>query len=419
MTISSVSPRRRGDLPAIRRRIELACFLFAVVSFAFWFGMVLNEPYQAFRIDVFVYRGGVEAILAGRPLYDPVYEQLYFVYPPFAALMFLPMAILNDTLLSAAMISLNLMLVIWTVGVTSREALGAGTVITRGAAACLGIGFTFLLVPLADTMWLGQINILLMALVVVDLIAVSRGRRWAGVALGIAAAIKLTPLLFVVFLLWSRRWRPAAIALGTFAASVALGFIALPKDALAFWASALRDTTRIAPSEWIVNQSFAGVVARFWPDAPIAVWFTGAAAVCALALFVGGRLLDRQLPVFAAAVVGVASAFAAPFSWEHHWIWLVILVWWPLDAAIVGFVNRDRRWPWWLLFAAIMLLLTARYDNGHGRAIGVFAFGGDDPASLWTMAYPLGAAGVLVALMSAELVGHPTRTPKVDPDTPK
>ena len=310
---SATAPRRRGDLPTIRRRIELLSFLFAVVSFAFWFGMVLNEPHEAFRIDVFVYRGGVEAILAGRPLYEPVYGPLYFVYPPFAALLFLPMAWLNDTWLSAATISLNLMLVIWTVGVTSREARGAGSVITRGAAACLGIGFMFLLVPLSDTMWLGQINILLMALVVADLIAVSRGRRWAGIAIGIAAGIKLTPLLFVVLLLWTRRWRPAALALGTFAATVALGFIAVPRDALAFWTVALRDTRRIAPSEWIVNQSFDGVIARFWPDAPGWVWLVGACLVCGAAILLGGRLLDRRLPILAAAVVGVASAFAAPF----------------------------------------------------------------------------------------------------------
>lgn len=76
----------------MRRRVELLAFLFAVVSFAFWFGLVLNEPHNAFRIDVFVYRGGVEAIQAGRPLYDPVYGPLYFVYPPFAALLFWPMA---------------------------------------------------------------------------------------------------------------------------------------------------------------------------------------------------------------------------------------------------------------------------------------------------------------------------------------
>ncbi len=415
---SATAPRRRGVEPTIRRRIELLSFLFAVVSFAFWFGMVLNEPHEAFRIDVFVYRGGVEAILAGRPLYEPVYGPLCFVYPPFAALLFLPMAWLNDTWLSAAMISLNLMLVIWTVGVTSREARGAGSVITRGAAACLGIGFMFLLVPLSDTMWLGQINILLMALVVADLIAVSRGRRWAGIAIGIAAGIKLTPLLFVVLLLWTRRWRPAALALGTFAATVALGFIAVPRDALAFWTVALRDTRRIAPSEWIVNQSFDGVIARFWPDAPGWVWLVGACLVCGAAILLGGRLLDRRLPILAAAVVGVASAFAAPFSWEHHWIWLVILCWWPLCAALVGFVNRDRRWPWWAGAAVAMPLLTARYDDGTGRAIGVFAFGGDDEASLWTMAYPLGAVAVLVALAVAELIGHPSRTPQVPPDGP-
>lgn len=404
--------RPRGDVATIRRQIELLAFLFAVVSFAAWFGMVQQEPDEAFRIDVFVYRGGVEAMLAGRPLYEPVFGPLYFVYPPFAALLFAPMALLNDTILSIVMITINMMLVIWTIGVISREARGAGSVITRGAAAALGLGFTLLLVPLADTLWLGQINIVLMALVVADLVAVHRGRRWAGVLIGIAAGIKLTPLLFVVLLLWSRRWRAALIALGTFAATVLIGFIALPRDAITFWTVALRDTRRIAPSDWIVNQSLDGVLARFWPDAPGWVWFVGASIVCGTAILLAGRFLDRGMPVLAAGVVGVATAFAAPFSWEHHWIWLVILVWWPLCAAIVGFVSRDRRWPWWALWAVFTTLLTARYDDGTGRAIGTFAFGGmDNPHSLWTAAYPLGATVIIAGLAIFEAIGRRPRPP--------
>lgn len=408
----------RGDIPTIRRRIELVAFLFAVVSFAYWFGMVLNEPHEAFRIDVFVYRGGVEAMLQGRPLYEPVHGPLYFVYPPFAALLFTPMVLMSDTVLSIAMITVNLMLVIWTVAMIAREAGGAGSIITRGTAACLGLGYTFLLLPLADTLFLGQINIVLMALVVADLVAVKGGKKWAGLLIGLAAGIKLTPLLFVLLLLWTRQWRAALTALITFAVTVALGLVLLWRDAVAFWTHAMLDTARIAPSEWIVNQSLDGVLARFWPDAPGWVWVVGASLVCGLAILLAGRLMRRGAPVLAAGVVGVASAFAAPFSWEHHWIWLVILGWWPLCAAIVGFVHRDRRWPWWAGWATFMMLLTLRYDNGEGRGIGVFAFGGPtDERSLWTVAYPLGATLLLAGLAASELAGHPPRTPKVPPST--
>ena len=79
----------------------------------------------------------------------------------------------------------------------------------------------------------------------------------------------------------------------------------------------------------------------------------------------------------------------------------------------VGFANRDRRWPWWALGALGMILLTARYDNGHGLAIGVFAFGGADNASWWTMAYPAGALAVLISMTVAEILGHPPRTPRL------
>lgn len=403
----------REGFRVVRRRVETGAVIFAAVAFSYWLNQALREPYNSFRIDVRVYQAGAQAVLAGRPLYEPVFVELFFVYPPFAALAFLPMALVDLGVLGSLWIVVNAVLTVWTVGMVTRESRGAGSIVTRGATAFFGFGFLLLLVPLADTFWLGQINVVIMALVVRDLVALRgppRERRWAGVGIGLAAGLKLTPLLFVVLLLVSRQWRAAAVASGTFAATVLLGFLVLPRDAWQFWTVAVRDTRRIAPSTWIVNQSLDGVLARLAPGAPGWVWLAGAAAVCLAALWVGGRLVNRGLPVLGAGVVGAASCVAAPFSWEHHWIWLVILVWWPLVAALVGAIAGDRRWPWWLGWGVATLLLTARYDR-DGHAIGTFAFGGADGASWWTASYPLGAGAVIATLCVAELAGRGARRP--------
>ena len=277
----------RAGFRVVRRRVETGAVIFAAVAFSYWLNQALREPYNAFRIDVRVYQAGAQAVLAGRPLYEPVFVELFFVYPPFAALAFLPMALVDLGVLGSLWIVVNAVLTVWTVGMVTRESRGAGSIVTRGATAFFGFGFLLLLVPLADTFWLGQINVVIMALVVRDLVALRgppRERRWAGVGIGLAAGLKLTPLLFVVVLLVSRRWRAAAVASGTFAATVLVGFLVLPRDAWQFWTVAVRDTRRIAPSTWIVNQSLDGVLARLAPGAPGWVWLAGAAAVCLAAL---------------------------------------------------------------------------------------------------------------------------------------
>lgn len=61
--------------------------------------------------------------------------------------------------------------------------------------------------PLVTTLWLGQINLLVLWLVAEDLLA--RDPRRRGLLCGVAAGVKLTPALFVVYLLVATRQRTA------------------------------------------------------------------------------------------------------------------------------------------------------------------------------------------------------------------
>ena len=71
------------------------------------------------------------------------------------------------------------------------------------------------------TIYLGQINLILMAAIMWDLTQPDttkngKYRWWKGVVTGIAAGIKLTPLIFVPYLLVTRKWREAAGCVGGF-----------------------------------------------------------------------------------------------------------------------------------------------------------------------------------------------------------
>jgi alpha-1,2-mannosyltransferase len=179
--------------------------------------------------------------------------------------------------------------------------------------------------PVFRTMYLGQVNLLLMALIIGDL-RQSDDRRLKGVAVGIAAGIKLVPLVFIPYLLLTRRYRAAAMAASAFAATVIIGFIVVPADSADWWLHGLFfDDSRTGFVGWGGNQSLRAILTR------LAGSINGATvewvAVALLAAVIGltsAVLLDRaghaMLAILATALVGLLDS---PISWDHHWVWVV------------------------------------------------------------------------------------------------
>ena len=295
----------------------LACAVFAgqAVVLALW------PDAHLLMIDLQVYRAGGEHVLHGEPLYaGGVLLDLPFVYPPVAAALFAPLAVLP----------LGLLKVLWT-------AAGLGLLVAvvhrcgRSLGAPLGVAGSVLLAvlatgldPVRTTLYLGQINIVLLALVVGDLLG-RPGSRWRGVGVGLAAAVKLTPLLFVAYLLVTGRRRAAATALATFAAAVGLGFLVAPGDSATYWLhGTFAAADRISDVAGTTNHSLNGLLAR--AGAPAGLWLAGAAVLGAATLAVAVRAHRAGQEVLAVTVCGLASAALAPFAWSHHWVWVVPLV---------------------------------------------------------------------------------------------
>jgi alpha-1,2-mannosyltransferase len=135
----------------------------------------------------------------------------------------------------------------------------------------------------------GQIDIFIAALVVCDL---SRpdAARGKGVGIGLAAAIKLTPLLFIVYLLWSRRRRAAIVSAFTFVATIALSFALVPADAERYWTKVVFHSSRVGGAADFSNQSLRGGFARLLAERhPGAVSVLAAVAVAGVGLLVAVR----------------------------------------------------------------------------------------------------------------------------------
>ncbi len=334
------------------------------------------------RIDLDVYRLGAQIWQQGQSLYadgsmpftsDGIW--LPFTYPPFAALGFVPLGALPLGLA-------GLVMSVATVGLTvviARIVLDVcdiGAVSDRSnrsnrwwIAMVIAIGAIWLN-PVWMTLGFGQINIILVALIMTDLFIVGRGRARAlsparGLLIGIAAAVKLTPLVFIAVFIAARQWRAACTAAITFAGAAALAWVWLPADSLNYWTHTLFHTTRIGDPAGGINQNLNAMWIRLIPDSAVAqqvMWVLSSLA--ATALMVAAVRSCRPVAAFATladpasaerttrATAGVnamltTSAIAvwgllvSPTSWAHHWVWSIPII---VTTAIIAIRSTSRRY---------------------------------------------------------------------------
>lgn len=342
-SVARVDPRDRRLVAALAVGVGLLC---GVLAWRWdWF------------IDLRVYELGASSLFGGE-LYDARFRvaDLPFTYPPFAALLLLPLAVL-PIWLGAALWSLACVVVLaWIVDATMR----ACGVVPRALAVPLLVVAALLTEPVWSTFSFGQVNLFLAAAVLADVLRPER--RHAGWLVGIAAGIKLTPLFFVGFLVMAGQRRAAGTAAASFGATVLVGAVAAPRDSWAYWTEILYDPGRVGGVEYAGNQSLLGLLSRvLGHEAPTSLWLGVAGATAVLALW-SARLLWRSgspsARPLAACVAALGMLLASPISWDHHWVWLVPLVialWWsglpgarPV-AAVVAAVATSRS-IWWAPF---------------------------------------------------------------------
>jgi alpha-1,2-mannosyltransferase len=292
----------------------------------------------AFRhfFDLGVYRGAVRYwLLDGGDLYDYRYQDtMYgFTYPPFAALALSPLLVTSWPVAVAAGLVLNaaavVLLLRWhLVPILRRN--------DRPVWIPCAFAFLALLVfePVLDTFSYGQVNLALLVLACADLRALRTGGRWAGTGIGVATAIKLTPAVFIGYLIVARRYRAAAVAAGTAALATALAAIIAPDSSWTFWTGALWDTGRVGDLAYVSNQSLRGVVARL--ELPPLYWAVAVGAV----LVVWFLLVRRTDLVSGFALTGIVACLISPVTWVHHLVWLLPALFLLLGDALD---RRDRR----------------------------------------------------------------------------
>lgn len=301
--------------------------------------------------DLEVYRAGGASWLHGVPLYTDEFPfWLPFTYPPVAAVLFGVLAVLP---MVAALVLLS---VCGLVGLSAATALA---VPPARWAAPLAVTCALAFEPVRTTLLFGQVNLVLMGLVAVDCL-LPRTRYPRGLLVGLAAAVKLTPAVFVLFFLARRQHQPAVTASLTFLAATGAGMLFAPADSVRYWHTTIFDPDRIGGAEFVTNQSLRAALTRLGlpDDVTQLCWLALAVAVLAVAWRGARRAAD---PTVALLVVAAAGLVVSPVSWSHHWVWIV-------PAVAVGAIHLYRNRHGLVLLAGVAAVFTVGHRSlPHGR----------------------------------------------------
>jgi alpha-1,2-mannosyltransferase len=363
------------------------------------FVMRVAEPSFAHRMfDLGMYRDAglivrhAYHVHSGNPtgLYDLVSHRGAnpFSYPPFAAAIFAVMSFLSPmalewgiTVLSIGALTYAAWLTLDGMGVPKGRAR-TGTMLAASAAALWTQ-------PVQSNLCLGQVNLLLMAAIIWDLrpsrtelngILVGSdgpvvgsafsnvaGPWWTGLATGVAAGIKLTPLIFIPYLLITRRFRQAGMAAAAFAVTVGIGFALIPGTSALYWQSGLLDRvtgTQRANAEFFFasawNQSLRGYLSRLLQDSQIAVtpWLIAAALTLVIGLVCATWLYRDGYPMLGVLTCAITGLLISPVSWVHQWVWIGP---WLAALAALALLARGASRRIWLSVTGLLILAFGNF----------------------------------------------------------
>jgi alpha-1,2-mannosyltransferase len=327
--------RNRSSRPAPRRR-GLTGWGPALVSFALAVAYGLYIALRTYEVDLGVYlRLGGKYVFTSH-LYSFVLPNtsLPFTYPPFAALLFAPW--------QRTFTSVGLVQAVWTmgnlvalIGVLVLSVRLVKPSLDRMATWRLALALSLpalLLNPVLITIGFGQVNLFVTFLVMWDLLSerrIGKRRLPLGVATGLAAAVKLTPLLFVPYLLMTRRWRGALTCLVTFGACELVTFAVSPASSRAYWTRAIFKPGRAGDLSIVDNQNLWGVLDRFTHGVlPDALMLPLLLVTAAGGLLLAAQAHRRSSPFLGVLICAVTCLIVSPISWVHHMVWVVPAILW-------------------------------------------------------------------------------------------
>jgi alpha-1,2-mannosyltransferase len=323
-----------------------------------WSWRAVKSRLHRYGIDFAVYRNAGRAVLSNHALYGPwigrdIPHRLPFTYPPLAALLAVPLAFVGRQSGLLIWDLAQILVLIAVVRLVTKPF--AGRFSNPIVPLALGTAVALALTPVQDELGFGQVGIVLMGLCVFDCL-IERPPWPRGALIGVAAAIKLVPAIFIPYLWLSGRRRAAGVATAVFAALSLAGALVLPRDSTTFWTSQLFDNHRVGDNAYFSNQSLNGIMLRALGShggglLTSTLWIAVAVVVGGYGLSRAARAARRGDQLLGLALAALVGVLVSPVSWIHHLVWIV-----PIIAVVLGDATDRRRVAVALAVAAFFAL---------------------------------------------------------------
>jgi alpha-1,2-mannosyltransferase len=349
--------RSGRDLQPRRWLVEYGAWLAPALAFAFVSHQLWNQTFFQ-RLDFHIYVQAVASWTRSSSIYgfaEPN-THLGFTYPPFAGVVLWPFA----------QLSTNVAEHLWT---TASLVASLAFLVIAGRAlpdppkwpafVPLFVAFGLLTTPVVLTTRLGQINAFLALLVLVDCLSARRDNPFTGIGVGLAAAIKLTPMIAVLYFGVARRSRAIVVAIATFVVASLVAWALYPSDSVSYWTDILFDTSRVGG----LDSGYSNSLRRVLTWLPVGngiqsiLWVALCVALIAVGVWRARIAHDRGNDLGAITVIMCVGLLCAPITWSHHLYFLI-----PAVPLVIGNGRSALRWA---AAAATLPLMLELHDQGQ------------------------------------------------------
>jgi hypothetical protein len=359
-------PSKKTASPS-RRIFILLCWVLLVTSFfLFVFRLVrAEETSYDFKQDYWA----AKHLLWGNSIYSDKTAQNN--HPPFNAVLFTPLALLTYKASIFAWSLLSIIFYFW-----------AGIIVIRTLQIRLKTEWSLILVasalawyPFQIHIALGQLSLLITICIIGAWSSLIKHKDLtAGLLIGVAALIKLFPIMIIGFLILSKRGKAAWTALLVFLCGILLTWTLVGQDDFLNYFLAVAPNNGREYATFPINASLSAAAGRtflagHWVSpmihSPALATIAYLAAASLVLLFTGIYVLKTRQQAQGVdtglAMTCVGMLLVSPITWEHSFSILLL----PFGLLLQAILTRPRRSIKLLFWAAVALTSLPTVNIGY------------------------------------------------------
>lgn len=304
----------------MKNRIKIiVAFIFFITTF-FSLGKVIFEPdFPDFRAHYY----GAKKVLYYQNPYD--FDSNYFTnqaYPPLDFVLVVPFLLFEYSIAAKLWIFLSFIALFYSI----LKMFEIVSIKIKSVEGLIIAGLFFLSFPLKFSFGMGQVNIILLSVLIAILSLINSQRYYkAGIISSVLFQIKFYPLLFIPYFIFAKKYLYVkGVILGTILIIFLLIFLGLGNDIKYFYLNVLPDLL----SSWkdsYYNQSLNGVIARFTESNSIrSIMKVGLSTslLMLVAVFIFLHNKKKHTENIVLSLLLTLSVLVNNFSWQHHFIFL-------------------------------------------------------------------------------------------------